>query len=107
MQIEKQAYLEFSDYAQYRDSHIERNFKKLKEKYGMSETDFYLMLHNQDNCCAICKCKIKSSTCNVDHDHKTGKVRGLLCPACNTGLGMFHDSINDLYSAVNYLEENI
>lgn len=58
--------------------------------------------------CAICKAhqsKIKKKLC-VDHDHTTGKVRGLLCGKCNTGLGFFKDRIENLSGAILYLKLN-
>lgn len=54
----------------------------------------------KNNTCAICSKKVKL---NVDHDHVTGKVRGLLCQNCNLGLGRFMDNPNLLEKAVQYL----
>jgi hypothetical protein len=54
--------------------------------------------------CAICKRVVKLVT---DHDHKTGKFRGLLCNPCNSGLGFFRDSPDNLISAKQYLEARI
>jgi hypothetical protein len=51
--------------------------------------------------CAICENDEKDLV--IDHDHKTGKVRGLLCRQCNSGLGMFGDSMDILKAAILYL----
>ena len=42
----------------------------------------------------------------VDHCHKTGKIRGLICDSCNVGLGRFKDNIDNLKNAIKYLEKN-
>jgi hypothetical protein len=59
-------------------------------------------------CCKICKTHYSefSKRLAVDHDHNTGKIRGLLCLYCNTGLGKFKDSTKLLNEAIKYLEEN-
>ncbi len=72
-----------------RHKHIARNWAShLKRKYGLTIQDYAAMLASQGNCCALClgQFKNKRST-HVDHCHKTGKVRGILCTACNTMLG--------------------
>lgn len=82
------------------------------KKYGITLEDLEKMLRDQDNKCAICGKEIflfgasKKITAHVDHDHKTGKVRGLLCQECNTGLGKFMDNTDYLLSAVSYLKKN-
>lgn len=58
------------------------------------------MLKSQDNKCAICG---EETKLHVDHCHKTNKVRGLLCPPCNKGLGHFKDNSQLLTNARNYL----
>lgn len=50
--------------------------------------------------------KKKSKVANIDHDHKTGKVRGILCQGCNLGLGGFRDNPGYLLSALSYLNKN-
>lgn len=79
----------------------------LKSNYRLSVEDFQTMLAGQGGGCAICgRPETEASgnhTLHVDHCHKTGKVRGLLCSACNHGLGRFDDSVDRLSSAILYL----
>lgn len=55
--------------------------------YGISPETYYEMLEQQGHKCDICKAKVTRRAMNIDHDHKTGKVRGLLCDGCNLSLG--------------------
>jgi hypothetical protein len=73
----------------------------LKKKYNITLEEYNSMAHSQENKCAICG-DISGKLC-VDHDHKTGEVRGLLCTNCNTSLGKFKDSIEILKNAISYL----
>lgn len=86
--------------------------RNLKHKYGLTIEDYDNILKSQGNSCAICFKKDSEVTGDrfskikfaVDHDHATGKVRGILCNQCNRALGMFLDSKEVLLSAMNYLE---
>lgn len=60
--------------------------KYLQKKYKISSADYEHMLVQQENRCAICRRLPKARRLSVDHDHKTGKVRGLLCYICNRKL---------------------
>jgi hypothetical protein len=53
--------------------------------------------------CMICGIFVNGKNFHIDHDHKTGKVRGKLCHKCNLGLGMFKDNIDILKQAIRYL----
>jgi len=78
----------------------------LKSAYGITPEKYDEMLAAQGGVCAICKnedTKHKSNYFPVDHNHSTGEVRGLLCSTCNTGLGLFGDSIDTLMGAAAYL----
>lgn len=80
----------------------------LWEKYKISIDDYNSLFEIQKGRCAICgthQTDLKRVLC-VDHDHATGKVRGLLCSNCNHGLGQFRDSVGFLASAIKYLENN-
>ena len=81
--------------------------------YGITLDDYAAMLKSQAGVCAICKCvevalgkggRVKPLA--VDHDHDTGKVRGLLCHSCNHGLGVMRDNPALLRAAADYLEAN-
>lgn len=80
---------------------------KLKEYYGMSIDDYNLILKKQKYKCAICG-KHESEQVkrlSVDHNHKCGSIRGLLCDACNRGLGFFRDNHKILSKAIKYLQD--
>lgn len=76
--------------------------RHLMRKYGMDEWKYAELYVEQGAGCAICR--EFQETLYVDHDHKTGKIRGLLCRKCNFGLGLFGDSVDKLLRAVNYLD---
>ena len=69
----------------------------------MTKVEYLEMLETQDGNCAICK--IEQDPLYVDHDHETGKVRGLLCEQCNFLLGNAKDNLGVLASAIKYLEK--
>ncbi len=69
-------------------------------RYKISQGFLDALLVEQNNLCAICE---RNGRLVIDHSHKTGKVRGLLCYACNLGLGLFRDSAGSLQKAVAYL----
>ena len=80
-----------------------RRRARLRSRYKITDTEYDSLVANQDGICAICK---KVVELDVDHDHTTGKVRGLLCGNCNTALGKFQDSTDILFNAVVYLIRN-
>jgi len=83
--------------------------KNLQKLYNFSYEEYTKLLVEQDNKCAICQYESKPTdkfTLCVDHDHETGKVRGLLCNNCNRSLGLLKDNIIVLNNAIKYLEKN-
>lgn len=77
--------------------------------YGLSEEAFNEMVERSNNLCSICGTeftKTGKGRMAIDHDHATGKVRGLICHNCNIGLGHFKDSIDALERAIEYLKES-
>ena len=87
-----------------RAEHTKRN--KLK-KYGLTLDQFNALCKKQRGRCAICRKLPKADqVLHVDHDHKTRRVRGLLCPGCNRGIGMLQDSSKLLRRALVYLERS-
>ncbi len=79
----------------------------LKRQYNITPIDYDAMYEEQEGCCAICFTHQSSMKyrLHVDHDHKTGKVRGLLCKNCNLALGNFQDSVELLAKAIEYLKD--
>ncbi|MDP9795707.1 hypothetical protein J2S43_004219 [Catenuloplanes nepalensis] len=73
----------------------------LRRRYGIDQEIFDAMLADQGGVCAICDAADPE---HVDHDHRTGAVRGILCFNCNGGLGQFRDNITYLDRAITYLK---
>ena len=94
---------------QYRSQARHLHYMK---NYGISLDQYNDMLNNQNGVCAICKGTQTPSGRNidaylaVDHCHKTGKFRGILCRNCNVGIGNLQESKEILLSALKYLEAN-
>jgi len=89
--------------------HIRGRNGGLRRRYGMTTEEFNIMHNAQKGVCGIChepetethngKLKLLS----VDHNHKTGQIRGLLCNQCNGGLAKFKDNVKELEAAAEYL----
>lgn len=82
-------------------------------KYGISQEDFDALFKQQEGRCAICDTQLKRPwteghrhKAHIDHCHRSGAVRGILCTNCNTGIGLFHDDVWKLKRAVQYLEKH-
>lgn len=78
---------------------------RLKKAFGMTEADYELLLEAQGGKCAICERPPRGPRrLHVDHCHRTGVIRGLLCASCNPALGIMKDSPELLRKAAEYLE---
>lgn len=86
---------------------------KMRKRNGVVEKPNMEAMHaKQEGKCAICTTPIKlyqgrGRGAHLDHDHKTGVIRGLLCMNCNSALGKFKDSIPTLQSAIQYLQSSL
>lgn len=78
----------------------------LKSKYGITLNEYNELLKNQNFCCAVCFDVPTKQRLHVDHCHKTMKVRGLLCQACNVSIGKMKDDPSLLRALANYVEEH-
>ncbi|MDN5516464.1 MAG: endonuclease VII domain-containing protein [Pseudomonas sp.] len=93
----------------YKPPEPERWAAYIKRTYGLEAEQFQQMLDSQGGVCAICRQECNRSTTSrmcVDHDHATGKIRGLLCFQCNVGLGKFKDDKALLSAAIEYLRRS-
>lgn len=82
------------------------------KKRGCTLEKYKELLDRQNGCCAVCNKPFGHTSCKgvrarlaVDHDHKTGRIRGLLCGKCNRAIGWFGDSVELLQAAIRYLNE--
>jgi len=99
---------------EWQKQYREKNRKALsdgerKRRFGITPEKYAELFKSQNGTCAICKNpetatrlgKVKALS--VDHCHKSGVIRGLLCSDCNTGIGKLKDDISVLQSAIQYL----
>lgn len=81
-----------------------QNKRKYKHRYGITREDKQRKIDEQKSLCALCKKPLLGfSESFIDHDHKTRKIRGILHSNCNSGIGMFEDSLEMLQQAIDYL----
>lgn len=94
-------------YPKKRSHNYMRNYDLMKS-YSITHDEYSSILLSQGGKCAICEIKEsdlvgrKKYLC-VDHNHKTGQIRGLICDKCNRGIGLLQDSIDVLQKAIVYL----
>lgn len=95
------------------DTRLYNRKDKLWRNFGLTLEAYDKLLKDQNGVCAICKGPERFLSRNgfpkhmaVDHCHKTGRVRGLLCHHCNTGIGNLNDSVELLKDAIRYLEKH-
>lgn len=110
-QQERERYKNDSNFRERVKQNLRENH--LKRKYGLTLADWNLLLKDQNNSCAICQNTFILDNPKhklfprVDHNHQTGKIRGLLCNACNTVLGFFKEDITVLSRAQHYITRNL
>jgi Recombination endonuclease VII len=102
---QKKSYLKYHEQNKakgraYGKKYYPENYHRLK--YGISREQFDQMIVAQGGLCQICEVELTRP--HVDHDHFTGKIRGILCRYCNQALGFFRDSPQILRKAADYLE---
>ena len=101
---------EYNNYvAEWRAKNPERQHKtEIKRRYSLSIEDYNSMLTKQKCKCKICGKQhdpsLKRGRLYVDHDHDTGKVRGLLCGPCNSAIGYFNHDIKIMAKAIQYMQ---
>jgi hypothetical protein len=88
-------------YRQHRRAH------HINKKFGLSTAQYDALLAAQNGCCVLCpQVDLPEKRLAVDHDHKTGKIRALLCDRCNRGIGFFDEIPERLRAAADYLESH-
>lgn len=91
-----------------------RHAIRIKAIFGIDRDTYEAMLIAQNHACAICKTLVGDTAAyrngvrrlSIDHDHDSGKVRGLLCSSCNRGIGLLKDSEDVLAAAIIYLKSH-
>ncbi len=95
-----------------RDNYIGGQFREWDSinKYGVTKEQYDKLVEQQNGVCAICQNpqikKHLKTRLSIDHDHVSGRVRGLLCDTCNRALGLFKDNVVTLGAAYEYLKKS-
>jgi len=88
-----------------RNNWVTKN-RRLRRR-GATQQMYDVMYEAQRGCCALCnEPEEKFAWLCIDHDHDTGKIRGLLCPNCNRGIGLLRDNADLLRKAATYIDAN-
>lgn len=95
------------DYKNTQKAKESRRNQLLKKNFGINLETYKLMLSEQNNVCAICLKSEEKRSLAVDHCHKTGKIRGLLCSFCNQSIGMMSDNVENIIRAAEYLKKYV
>lgn len=106
-------YLRMHPEKRYRVTHPEKARRsqknsQLQKRYGIDVDYYEQLLAEQNSKCAICE-KDESAfqrSFHVDHDHTTGRIRGLLCVNCNTAIGKLQENVLIVERAANYLKKS-
>src|ERR1017187_7579803 len=86
----------------------DRKDRRLRKSFGITYQDFISLLKTQNNTCPVCALElVPGRDTVVDHNHKTGKVRGLLHRDCNSGIGLLGDNFERLHRAARYLFQSV
>jgi len=76
---------------------------RLRNLYDITPEEYTRLYNTQQGCCAICQSPVEYGKANVDHDHTTQAVRGLLCNPCNVAIGLFKENLHSIARAYEYL----
>lgn len=90
------------------DVKLKRKARYIESAHGLLPGQFDDLLTNQQSKCGICGTEISNEPnhkTHIDHDHVSGRIRGLLCDYCNHGLGNFKDDMGLLQKAIEYLQK--
>lgn len=78
---------------------------RIKKDYGISVEEYNSLIVGAGTLCPICRKSFGEIPPCIDHDHSTGKIRGVICRRCNLGIGLFKESIDAFLNAVEYLRK--
>lgn len=94
------------NYSSKKPTYEQRKSYELKYAYGITIDEFNEMLEEQNNMCAACGDDFFDIVPHVDHCHTSGKIRGLVCPACNKAMGLVGDNADILEKLALYLRSS-
>lgn len=88
-------------------SDLTRHASHIRINYGLSLDEYDAMLVRQGGGCAVCGALPDGRRLHIDHDHETGKVRGLLCSGCNTAIGGFREDVATILDGAEYVGTHV